>query len=127
MTKVKSCTLQFSEMFSRFMAYLVQMMIIFWGFTPHSEFDLFHFREIFCIHTLFGSDSGGCRNDLEQQNVLIIWEGLREFWPFTVMEGARRDRFCNKPMRVESCNLNIWPFLKAKTSRSFENSVAFNV
>jgi len=94
-------------MFSRFMAHLIQMMIIFWGFTPHSEFYLFSFREMFCLHILFGSGSGGCRNDMEEQNVLIIWEGLREFWPFTAMEGARGGRFCNEPMRVESCKLNL--------------------
>lgn len=114
-------------MFSRFMAQLVQMMIIFWGFTPHSEFDLFHFREMFCLHTLFGFGPGGCRNVLEQRNVLIIREGSGEFWPFTAMEGARGERCCNKPMGVESCKLNIWPFLRAKTSRNFENSVAFHV
>ena len=56
-----------------------------------------------------------------------MWEGLREFWPFTAMEGARGDRFCTKPMGVESCKLNIRSFLKATTSRSFENSVAFHV
>ena len=80
-----------------------------------------------CLHILFGSVSGGRRNDLEQQNELIIGEGLRAFWPFTAMVGARGDRFCKKPMGVESCKLNIWPFLRAKTSRSFENSVAFHV
>ena len=103
------------------------MTIIFWGFTPHSEFDLFRFREMFCVHILFESGSGGCRNDLEQQNVLIIWEGLTEFWPFTAIEGARGDRVYNKPIGIERCKLNIWPSLRAKTSRNFENSVAFNV
>jgi len=52
--------------------------------------------------------------------VLIIWERWREIWPFTAMEGARGDKFCNKPMGVESCKLNIWPFLRATISRSFE-------
>jgi hypothetical protein len=43
------------------------------------------------------------------------------------MEGARGNKFSNKPMGVESSRLNIWRFLRATISRSFENSVAFHV
>jgi hypothetical protein len=35
--------------------------------------------------------------------VLTILEGLREFWPFSTMEGAKMDMFCTKAMGVDSC------------------------